>query len=144
MRPKSFWMRKEDVQRDWYHVDATDQTLGKVAVRAAMALMGKHKPTYTPGVDVGNFVVVTNAEKVSVSGQKVKNKVYRYHTGYVGGLVEQTYEEIQAKKPEKIVQLAIRRMLPKNKLGRVLFKRLKVYVGPDHPHVAQNPQALSI
>ena len=142
-RNKTFWLRKEDVQREWYHLDATDVVLGKLAVRAARALMGKNKPTYTPGVDGGNFVVVTNATKIRVTGRKMEQKFHRYHTGYVGGLVEQSYQAVFAKKPEKIIQLAVRRMLPKTKLGRKMFKRLKVYGESEHPHVAQSPVALS-
>ena len=144
MKHRTFWQRKEDVQRQWFLVNATEQTLGKIAVKIARALMGKNSPTYTPGVDCGNFVVVTNATKVHLSGQKMQKKMHRYHTGYVGGLVEHSYEEIAKKKPEKIIQLAVRRMLPKNKLGRKMFKRLKVYANGEHPHSAQSPVEITV
>ncbi len=142
LRNKTFRMRPQDVERRWWHVDATDQVLGKLAVRVAMTLMGKDRPTVTPGVDTGDFVVVTNAEKVRLTGGKGTGKVHRYYTGYIGGLVEQTYDELRAKKPEKLIELAVRRMLPKTKLGRKMFKRLKVYPGSEHPHAAQAPAEL--
>ena len=142
LRNKTFWIRKEDVEREWYHADASGQVLGRLAVRVARALMGKHKPSWTPGVDCGNFVVITNAEKVVMTGSKAAQKFFRYHTGHVGGLVEISYAELLQKKPEKVLELAVRRMLPKNKLGRQFFKRLKVYAGPEHPHSAQQPVAL--
>ena len=141
---KTFRMRSEDVQRRWYLMDASDQVLGKLAVRAARLLMGKDEPTQTPSVDGGHFVVVTNAAKVRVTGKKESDKLYRYHTGYMGGLVEKPLGEIRARRPEQIVELAVRRMLPKNRLGRAMFKRLKVYGGPDHPHTAQQPVAFAV
>ena len=144
MSTKTFLMRKEDVERRWIHLDAGEAILGKLAVHAAMSLMGKDRPTYTPGVDGGNFVVVTNAEAVKVTGKKETNKKYRYHTGYFGGLRENRLAELREKKPEKIITLAVRRMLPKNKLGRNMLKRLKVYAGADHPHVAQQPQTVAV
>ena len=144
MSTKTFLMRKEDVERRWIHLDAGEAVLGKLAVHAAMSLMGKDRPTYTPGVDGGNFVVVTNAEAVKVTGKKETNKKYRYHTGYFGGLRENRLAELREKKPEKIITLAVRRMLPKNKLGRNMLKRLKVYAGADHPHVAQQPQTVAV
>ena len=137
-------MRPEEVVRRWYHIDATDQTLGHLAVRAAMILMGKDEPTFTPGVDSGGFVVVTNAERVSVSGKKRERKMYRYHTGWAGGLVENTFDEVQAKKPHKIIELAVKRMLPKTTLGRDMLRRLKVYPGQEHPHVAQQPETVTV
>ena len=140
---KTFLLRKEDVVRRWIHIDAKDVILGKLAVHAAVALMGKDCPTFTPGVDSGAFIVVTNAESVKVTGKKESDKKYRWHTGYIGGLKEKSLEEMRATKPEKVVQLAVRRMLPKNKLGRNMLKRLKVYAGTDHPHEAQKPQALT-
>lgn len=141
---KSFRMRREDVVREWFHISATDQTLGHLAVKAAMILMGKDRPTFTPGVDTGNFVVVTGAKTVKVSGAKEGKKVYRRHTGWIGGLVEEKLEDFREKKPEKIVELAVRRMLPKTKLGREMFRRLKVYSGDEHPHVAQKPTTISV
>ena len=118
--------------------------LGKLAVHAAVALMGKDCPTFTPGVDSGAFIVVTNAESVKVTGKKEADKKYRWHTGYIGGLKEKSLEEMRSEKPEKVVQLAVRRMLPKNKLGRNMLKRLKVYAGADHPHEAQSPQTVTV
>ncbi len=141
---KTFLLRKEDVVRRWIHIDAKDVILGKLAVQAAVALMGKDCPTFTPGVDSGAFIVVTNAELVKVTGKKESNKKYRWHTGYIGGLKEKSLEEMRSEKPEKVVQLAVRRMLPKNKLGRNMLKRLKVYAGADHPHEAQSPQTVTV
>ena len=141
---KTFLLRKEDVVRRWIHIDAKDVILGKLAVHAAVALMGKDCPTFTPGVDSGAFIVVTNAESVKVTGKKESDKKYRWHTGYIGGLKEKSLEEMRSEKPEKVVQLAVRRMLPKNKLGRNMLKRLKVYAGAVHPHEAQQPEAVEI
>ncbi len=141
---KTFLLRKEDVVRRWIHIDAKDVILGKLAVHAAVALMGKDCPTFTPGVDSGAFIVVTNAELVKVTGKKESDKKYRWHTGYIGGLKEKSLEEMRATKPEKVVQLAVRRMLPKNKLGRNMLKRLKVYAGADHAHEAQSPQTVTV
>ena len=141
---KTFLLRKEDVVRRWLHSDARDVILGKLAVHAAVALMGKDCPTYTPGVDSGGFIVVTNAELVKVTGKKEANKKYRWYTGYIGGLKEKSLEEMRATKPEKVIQLAVRRMLPKNKLGRNMLKRLKVYAGAEHPHEAQAPQTVTV
>ena len=141
---KTFLLRKEDVVRRWLHIDARDVILGKLAVHAAVALMGKDCPTYTPGVDSGGFIVVTNAELVKVTGKKEANKKYRWYTGYIGGLKEKSLEAMRATKPEKVIQLAVRRMLPKNKLGRNMLKRLKVYAGAEHPHEAQAPQTVTV
>ena len=141
---KTFMIRKEDVQRRWFHIDADGRTLGKVAVKAAMLLMGKTKPSFTPGVDTGDFVVVTNAAKVQVSGRKKDNKVYRHHTLYLGGLIEQPFAEVIEKHPDRVVMLAVRRMLPKNTLGKYFLTRLKVYGGGEHPHSAQNPQPIEV
>ena len=141
---KTFLLRKEDVVRRWLHIDARDVILGKLAVHAAVALMGKDCPTYTPGVDSGGFIVVTNAELVKVTGKKEANKKYRWYTGYIGGLKEKSLETMRATKPEKVIQLAVRRMLPKNKLGRNMLKRLKVYAGSEHPHEAQAPQTVTV
>lgn len=142
---KTFLQRKEDVQRSWYHVDAEGQILGRLASRVAVILMGKHKPTFTPGVDGGDFVVVTNAKKVQVTGRKEENKLYRRHTGYIGHFIEEPLSRVRAsKRPERLIQLAVRRMLPKNTLGGRMLKRLKVYAGPEHPHAAQNPKPLGL
>ena len=141
---KTFLLRKEDVVRRWIHIDARDVILGKLAVHAAVALMGKDCPTYTPAVDSGGFIVVTNAELVKVTGKKEADKKYRWYTGYIGGLKEKSLEEMRASKPEKVIQLAVRRMLPKNKLGRNMLKRLKVYAGAEHPHEAQAPQTVTV
>ncbi len=141
---KTFMQRKEDVQRDWYVVDATGKTLGRLASEIAKILMGKHKPTYTPHVDGGDFVVVVNAEKVFVTGKKLDKKVYYWHTGYPGGLKQATLRELFQKKPEEVIRLAVRGMLPKNKLRDRRMKRLKVYAGPEHPHKAQNPKPLEL
>ena len=141
---KTVLIRKEDVKRRWIQFDASGQTLGKLAVRAARLLIGKDKPTITPGVDTGDFVLVTNAKDVKVSGNKEEGKIYRKHTGWVGGLVEQPLADLRAKKPEAIVQLAVKRMLPKNRLGAHMIHRLKVYPGSDHPHEAQKPEKAEV
>lgn len=144
LKPKSFRLKPADVKRNWYHFDASGQTLGKLAVEAAMLLMGKRTPDFTPGVDSGHFVVITNADKVTISGGKAQKKVYRHHTGWVGGLKEISYEEMAEKYPERIVKLAIKRMLPKTRLGRAYLSRLKVYRGSEHDHAAQSPETLTI
>jgi len=141
---KTFMQRKEDVQREWYLVDATGKTLGRLASEIAKILMGKHKPTYTPHVDGGDFVVVVNAEKIHATGKKLDKKIYYRHTGYPGGLKETTLREMLQKKPEEVIRLAVRGMLPKNKLRDRRMKRLKVYAGPEHPHKAQNPKPLEL
>jgi large subunit ribosomal protein L13 len=141
---KTFMLRKEDVQREWYLVDATGKTLGRLASEIAKILMGKHKPTYTPHVDNGDFVVVVNAEKIHVTGKKLEKKVYYWHTGYPGGLKSATLKELLQKKPTEVIRLAVRGMLPKNKLRDRRMKRLKVYAGPEHPHKAQNPKPLDL
>ncbi len=123
----------------WQLVDASGQVLGRLATKIAMMLMGKHKPTFTPHVDAGDFVVVINAEKITVTGKKAQTKVYRHHTGFIGNLKERPYREMIVEKPEEIIELAVRRMLPKTKLGRHIFTKLKVYRGPNHPHGAQQP-----
>ncbi len=140
LKPKSFWMRKEDVRREWYHFDATDKLLGKLAVKAAKLLMGKEKPTFTTSVDTGDFVVVTNAAKVHVTGRKREDKIYQRFTGYAGGQIDETFQQLLVRKPEKVIELAVRRMLPKTILGRRMLKRLKIYPGSEHPHSAQNPK----
>ncbi|RUM88934.1 MAG: 50S ribosomal protein L13 [Thermovibrio sp.] len=141
---KTFMQRKEDVQREWYVVDATGKTLGRLASEIAKILIGKHKPAYTPHVDGGDFVVVINAEKIHATGRKFDKKVYYWHTGYPGGLKKATLRELLQKKPEEVIRLAVRGMLPKNKLRDRRMKRLKVYAGPEHPHKAQNPKPLEL
>lgn len=127
----------------WYLVDASQEVLGRMAVRIAMILQGKHKPTYTPHADVGDFVVVVNARDVRVTGRKAQDKVYRHHTGYPGGLVEQSYQRMRERHPEEIIRLAVRRMLPKTTMGRHMMRKLKVYASKEHPHHAQKPEPLS-
>lgn len=130
------------VQRSWYLVDATDKTLGRMASEIATRLKGKHKPIYTPHVDTGDFIVVINAEKVRVTGNKMEDKTYHRYTGYVGGLKSTKLKEMHAKHPERVIENAVRGMLPKNPLGRAMFRKLKVYAGSEHKHSAQQPQLL--
>ena len=141
---KTFIAKKEDVQRDWYTIDATDKVLGRMASRIAMILQGKTKPIYTPHVDTGDFVVVTNAEKIKLTGNKINEKVYYSHSGYPGGFKEIPIKKWMEKHPDRIVTLAVKRMLPKTKLGSAMLKKLKVYAGPDHSHEAQQPKTLEI
>ncbi len=141
---KTFVAKKEDVQRDWYVIDATDKVLGRMASRIAMILQGKTKPIYTPHVDTGDFVVVTNAEKIKLTGNKMNEKVYYTHSGYPGGFKEIPIKKWMEKHPDRIVNLAVKRMLPKTKLGSAMLKKLKVYAGPDHSHEAQQPKTLEI
>ena len=140
---RSYVAKDEQVERRWYHVDATDQVLGRLAVKIATVLMGKHRPTYTAHVDTGDFVVVTNADKVRVTGNKANTMVYPRYSYYPGGYKEASYKTVLEHHPDRILREAVRRMLPKNKLGRQMLKRLKVYPGPDHPHQAQRPKALA-
>jgi len=138
--------RKEDYKdnRRWYHVDATGKVLGRTATRIAMALMGKDRPEYTPNVDTGAFVVVTNAEKVAVSGNKALTKTYARFSGYPGGYKEVSFEEMMRKHPDRVIREAVRRMLPKNALGEAMLKKLKVYAGPKHPHTYHKPEPLEV
>jgi large subunit ribosomal protein L13 len=138
--------RKEDYKdsRRWYHVDASGRVLGRLATRIAMALMGKDRPDYTPNVDTGAFVVVTNAEKVAVSGTKRQTKTYARFSGYPGGYRETTFEEMLQKHPDRVIREAVRRMLPKNALGEDMLRKLKVYQGPKHPHTYHKPQPLEV
>ena len=133
-----------DVQRDWFLVDATDKTLGRLASEIAKRLKGKHKPIYTPHVDTGYCIVVINAEKVRITGNKLSGKMYHKHTGYVGNLKSIPLGEMLAKHPERVLETAVKGMLPKNPLGRAMFRKLKVYAGPNHNHAAQQPQVLDI
>lgn len=132
-------------KQDWYVVDAKDKVLGRLATAVASVLRGKHKPTFTPNADIGDFVIVVNAEKVKLTGRKMSEKLYRRHSGYMGGLKETTPEKVLATThPERIVEWAVRGMLPKSRLGDRLFTKLKVYAGPDHPHKAQQPKPLAV
>lgn len=141
---KTIWTKESDVERDWYVVDAEGKTLGRLASQIATVLRGKHKPIYNPSVDTGDFVVVVNAEKIRVTGQRMDQKKYYTHSGYVGGLKERTLRQMLDTRPERVIHLAVRGMLPKNVLGRKMIKKLKVYAGPDHPHGAQRPEPLEI
>lgn len=141
---KTFIAKKEDVQREWHVIDATDKVLGRMASRIAMILQGKTKPIYTPHVDTGDFVVVTNAEKIKLTGNKMNEKVYYTHSGYPGGFKEIPIKKWMEKHPDRIVTLAVKRMLPKTKLGNAMLKKLKVYAGPDHSHEAQQPKTLEL
>jgi len=135
---------KNGINREWHVIDAENVVLGKLASRAAMILMGKHKPTYTPFIDAGDHVVVINAEKVKVTGRKEEDKLYRHFTGYPGGLVEKSLKRVRAEKPTRIVEDAIAGMLPKTKLGKQMYRKLNVYAGSKHPHAAQQPAALTV
>lgn len=144
MVKKTYVTKQEDVQRDWYIVDAAGKTLGRLASQIAFVLRGKHKPAYSPGVDVGDWVIVVNAEKVRVTGRKLDEKVYYRHSGYPGGLKEITLRDLLQKHPTRVIEHAVRGMLPKTPLGERMFKKLKVYVGPEHPHAAQRPKPLEL
>jgi large subunit ribosomal protein L13 len=141
---KTIFPKAKDIDRGWYVIDAQDAVLGKLAVKVATVLRGKHKPEFSPGAEVGDYVIVVNADKVRVTGNKATQKMYYHHTGYPGALRSRTYEQMMQHKPTYAVEHAIRGMLPKNRLGRKLFTNVKVYAGPDHPHVAQQPQQLTI
>ncbi|MBO7390559.1 MAG: 50S ribosomal protein L13 [Clostridia bacterium] len=136
---KTFMAKPGEVERKWYVVDATDMVLGRLASNVAAVLRGKNKPIFTPNVDTGDYVIIINADKVRLTGKKLEQKYYRYHTGYIGGLKEIQYKDMMEKKPVLAVELAIKGMLPKNSIGRKMFKKLKVYVGSEHPHAAQQP-----
>lgn len=140
---KSFMASPATIERKWYVVDATDKTLGRLASEVAKVLRGKNKPIFTPHIDTGDYVIVVNAEKVQVTGKKLDQKVYYHHSEYVGGMKETTLREMMAKKPEKVIELAVKGMLPKGPLGREMYKKLYVYAGPDHKHQAQKPEVLT-
>ncbi len=137
-------VKKEEIKRKWYLIDAEGKILGRVATKIAEILMGKNKPTYTPNVDTGDFVIVINAEKVKVTGKKLLDKVYYKHSGYLGGLKKETLFSLLKRKPEFVIKHAVKGMLPKNKLGRRMIKKLKVYRGCQHPHQAQKPEVIEI
>ncbi len=141
---KTYSANKETVKRNWYVVDASDKVLGRMATEIANRLRGKHKAEYTPHVDTGDYIVVVNAEKVKVTGNKARDKMYYHHTGYPGGIKSITFEKLLDKAPEKAIEVAVKGMMPKNKLSRAMLSKLKVYAGNDHPHAAQQPQALEI
>lgn len=141
---KTYSAKPESVKRDWYVIDATDKTLGRLATEVARRLRGKHKAEYTPHVDTGDYIVIVNAQKIQVTGRKASDKIYNQHTGYIGNLKSTSFEKLRAEKPERVIELAVKGMLPKNPLGREMYRKLKVYAGNEHPHVAQQPQSLEI
>ena len=141
---KTFSAKAHEVKRDWFVIDATDLVLGRLASEIAARLRGKHKPVYTPHVDTGDYIVIVNAEKVRVTGNKEKDKTYYKHSGYPGGLKSRTVEKVRESHPERLIETAVKGMLPRNPLGRAMFRKLKVYAGPDHQHQAQQPLALEI
>ncbi len=141
---KTFSAKPESVERGWFVVDATDKVLGRLASEIALRLRGKHKPEYTPHVDTGDYIVVVNAEKVHVTGRKASNKMYHRHTGYPGGLKSETFDKLVSKAPERVIETAVKDMLPKGPLGRSMYRKLKVYAGPEHQHAAQQPEPLKI
>lgn len=139
---KTYMAKPAEVERKWYVVDATDVVLGRLASQVAMVLRGKNKPTFTPNVDTGDYVIIINADKVRLTGKKLEKKYYRYHTGYIGGLKEVQYKKLMAEKPEFVVYKAVKGMLPKNAIGRTMIKKLHVYAGNEHNHQAQQPVEL--
>jgi large subunit ribosomal protein L13 len=139
---KTYIPKQDDISQDWYLVDANDQLLGRFATKIAEILLGKHKPNYTPGVDMGSFVVVINAERIRVTGNKLDTKIYYRYSGYPSGMKEITLRDRLAKQPELVIRQAVWGMLPHNRLGRKLIKKLKVYAGPEHPHIAQQPKPI--
>jgi len=141
---KTYSAKASDVNRGWYIIDASEQILGRLATEAARRLRGKHKAEFTPHVDTGDYIIVINAEKVTVTGRKFKDKTYYSHSGYPGGLKSIQFDKLQEKNPTKIIELAIKGMLPKNSLGRDMYRKLKVYAGSEHPHEAQQPTKLEI
>jgi large subunit ribosomal protein L13 len=141
---KTFSARPQDIRREWHLVDATDKTLGRLATELARRLRGKHKPEYTPHVDTGDHIVVVNADKVRVTGNKLDDKIYHRHTGYIGNLKSTPLRKLLDEHPERVIENAVKGMLPKNKLGRAMYKKLHVYAGPEHPHAAQQPAQLDL
>jgi large subunit ribosomal protein L13 len=141
---KTYLPSQETMERNWYVIDASQQRLGRLASEVAIILRGKNKPTYTPHLDTGDFVIVINAEQIQVTGRKSTQKLYRRHSGRPGGMKTETFEKLQARIPERIIEQAVKGMLPKNTLGRQLFTKLKVYAGADHPHAAQKPEVLTL
>jgi large subunit ribosomal protein L13 len=141
---KTYSAKPQEIERTWYLVDATDQTLGRLATRVATILRGKHKPCYTPHIDCGDYVIVINAEKVHVTGKKLEDKLYHRHSGYLGGLTTIPLGRMLQRHPTRAIEIAVRGMLPKNKLGRHMLKKLRVYAGAEHPHEAQQPEPLEL
>lgn len=141
---KTVSIKPADVRHDWYVIDATDKVLGRLATEVARRLRGKHKPQYTPHVDTGDYIIVVNAERVAVTGNKRTDKMYHRHSGYPGGIKSMSFEKLMARKPERAIELAVKGMLPKGPLGRAMFRKLKVYAGAKHKHTAQQPQLLEI
>ncbi len=141
---KTYTAKPETVERDWFIVDAENKTLGRLSTEIARRLRGKHKPEYTPHVDTGDYIIVINAEKVYVSGNKKTDKMYHHHTGYPGGLKSISFEKLIEKAPERVIESAVKGMLPKNPLGRAMYQKMKVYAGSEHPHTAQQPKTLEI
>ena len=141
---KTFSAKAEEINREWFLVDAEGKTLGRMASEIALRLRGKHKPEFTPHVDTGDYIVVVNADKVAVTGNKLNDKMYHHHTGFVGNLKSISLKDLLEKHPERVIEKAVKGMLPKNTLGRQMYRKLKVYAGPAHPHEAQEPKALEI
>lgn len=141
---KTYMQRKEDVVRNWYVIDAEGQTLGRLATKVAHVLRGKHKPTYTPHVDCGDFVIVVNASKINLTGNKLNDKIYYNHSGYTGGLRERSARVMKEQYPEEMIERAVKGMLPKGRLGRQMYKKLFVYAGSEHPHMAQKPVEMKL
>jgi large subunit ribosomal protein L13 len=141
---RTFSAKAHEVNRDWYVVDADGKTLGRLATEIARRLRGKHKPEFTPHVDTGDYIIVVNADKVHVSGRKASDKMYHHHTGYIGNLKSISFEKLQARAPGRVIEIAVKGMLPKNSLGRAMFRKLKVYAGPEHQHAAQQPKTLEL
>jgi large subunit ribosomal protein L13 len=141
---KTFSAKAHEVRRDWFVVDAADKPLGRLASEIARRLRGKHKPEYTPHVDTGDYIVVVNAGKIRVSGRKASDKMYHHHTGYIGNMQSISFEKLQQKVPGRVLELAVKGMLPKNPLGRAMYRKLKIFAGPDHQHSAQQPKALEL
>lgn len=141
---KTFSAKPETVKRDWYVVDASGLTLGRLATEVATRLRGKHKPEYTPHVDTGDYIVIVNAEKVHVTGNKAQDKIYYSHSGFPGGIKSINFEKLIVRAPERVIESAVKGMLPKNPLGRAMYRKMKVYKGANHPHAAQQPQELKI
>jgi large subunit ribosomal protein L13 len=141
---KTTHLKPSENRPAWWLVDATGKTLGRLATRLATVIMGKHKPGYTPHIDTGDFIVVTNASKIRVTGKKLEQKMYKHYTGYMGGLRKESLASLLGRHPERIIEIAVRRMIPKGRLGRRMIKKLKVYAGAEHPHEAQRPEPLAV
>lgn len=141
---KTYSAKPSEIKQDWYVVDGTDRILGRLASQIAARLRGKHKPTFTPHMDTGDFIIVTNVDKIRVTGNKAQQKTYFRHSGYPGGIYETNFEKLQAKHPDRVLKHAVKGMLPKGPLGYAMLRKLKCYVGPEHPHAAQQPKALDL